>query len=486
MANAAEMGIRTDSLWMQESRSSEPFFDDLAEDAIFLPIQKREEQYDRVVSMSDFQQTAVIWSADRREEPVIEETKEEKKAIQYNWDFDSDKAKELLFLRYLEPELYEQKRQEFAGLVDFNLQTMLRERHNAELSRWQVAVIGGELCDVHKKKPLIAQYEAGRKYRAEHPNPKERSSAHDQLREQAEVDTQIIVQQVLCDPETKEGTMVVYASPQGGADSIYKHNFFDSHILKKDDSGEFYVESVRKSIDNNNFRVAETLAQLQKDYFKSPDFGNVPFDVYCLAHPVVINNDEDSSITPEKVHQLFQKSGKTMPEDMMQEILSMSPGLRWDYIEAVLTNPYDKDRYGIKFNALLNITDEAGEDVRTLSRGSFRQKYSQQNMQYTEAEIDFIGRRPVQGMDTGCGYSGGATIGGANGPMSVIEFGTEALSGDWCGSCRKPNTDNHYHCPTDLNDKNGRRGCDKFYADETNKTWRTEVCGCGFQFNCKA
>jgi hypothetical protein len=485
MANAAEMGIRTDGLWAQESRPAEAFFDDLTEDTMFLPLQIREEQYARVVSTSEFEKTAIIWSADSTYKPSEDEIKEEKKAIQYNWDFDSDKAKELLFLRYLEPELYEQKRQELAGLIDFNLQTMLRERHNAELSRWQVAIFNGQLCDVHKKKPLIAQYEAGRKHRAENPNPKERSSAHDQLREQAEVDTQITVQQVLCDPATKEGTMVVYASPQGGGDSIYKHNFFDSHTLKKDSTGEYYVESVRKSIDGNNFQVAETLAQLQKNYFSSEDFGKVPFDVYCLAHPIVLNNNEDSSITPEKIHELFQKGGKTMPEDMMQEIILLSPSLRWDYIEAVLSNPYDKDRYGIKFNALLNITDEAGEDVRMYSRGAFRQKYSQENMQYTEAEIDFIGRRPVQGMDTGCGYSGGATIGGANGPMSVVEFSVEAGSGT-CKDCGRSSSDNHYHCPTELRDAKGRKGCGRFYNDETNKTWRTEVCGCGFQFNCKA
>lgn len=41
-------------------------------------------------------------------------------------------------------------------------------------------------------------------------------------------------------------------------------------------------------------------------------------------------------------------------------------------------------------------------------------------------------------------------------------------------SCPDGNMDNHYHCP----------GCNKRYADETNKTERTKECPCGFEFGC--
>ncbi len=74
----------------------------------------------------------------------------------------------------------------------------------------------------------------------------------------------------------------------------------------------------------------------------------------------------------------------------------------------------------------------------------------------------------------GCA-GGGAGDGTVNSitPRNAV-FSTEGKLGDNC-SCGA-NLDNHYHCP----------GCDKKYADETNKSAenRTKACKCGFEFGC--
>ncbi len=53
-----------------------------------------------------------------------------------------------------------------------------------------------------------------------------------------------------------------------------------------------------------------------------------------------------------------------------------------------------------------------------------------------------------------------------------------------CKECERSASDNHYHCPINLRDVEGKKGCGKFYEDETSRIVKTPKCRCGFIFNC--
>lgn len=76
---------------------------------------------------------------------------------------------------------------------------------------------------------------------------------------------------------------------------------------------------------------------------------------------------------------------------------------------------------------------------------------------------------------SGCAGGGGSrtSLRGISSGSSVSNSSSIESGSGICEECKKPNLDNHYHCPD----------CNKEYADETN-TERTPVCACGFEFGC--
>ena len=373
-----------------------------------------------------------------RDRVVKEFASQERKAVTYDLAFDVATYKALTQLK-AQPDLYESKKEELNGYTQMQLKTTLSERFNVLSSTVRYNIHEGRLYGENTDEPFMDMLVRGRDYRRIHGKP------IDHPREQAEVDGFSQIEAVMTDKNTPTGTMMLSISPQGGEGSVYKHNFYDIYTIKGEEEDRF-VEFKRFSAGLSREEFAVKASELDMEYSAF----SVPSDAEFLAQPIRVDPRKGPFKDAENLHEYFHTHHEYMSEEQFnREILSYCAPLILSYNSTLCEDPTNQERLALVFNALLNKADQRADYIK--HRGTLSLKNVETDIYLSpkslEAEIEYLGRKAVRMVDTGCGELGGvptsqfgATMGGAGaiGPMGVAFFGGGEVKKTWAytyGDC---------------------------------------------------
>ena len=323
--------------------------------------------------------------------------------------------------------------------INRNLETLLGERLNVLLSKNIYRIKNNLIYGKHRDEPFINTIQRGIEYK----RALDGEQRVDKKREEAELDGFSIIQEILCHPNTSVGTMAISVSPPGEEGSLYKHNFYDIFILKKEKE-ERYIEVRRYSSALSNEEYREKLELFYPKIYGKDVF---PTDDYFLSHAVVIS--DGFLRNPDEVHTYLHKNHKHMKDEDFAQVLKICSPFIKSYIKALRENPRDINGHSLAFNAILNKADREADYLKTHKDNLhhiFVRTYDSLSL---EREIDFLGRQSVRMVGTGCGSSGGFGK-NTNGqgfidsvlsnPFSISDFGSldeESYSFDEPGPCKK-------------------------------------------------
>lgn len=372
---------------------------------------------------------------------------EGKKQQTYTLEFDLDAYQKLRVLKDTDPDTYMQQKEALDATTSFNLVTTLAERLNAAVSR-RIDLIGsdGIMRDAFQNRPLIEWYEQGRLARLE-----QGASPHDQKREKAEIIGQEKLQAFFADAPV--GSMAFFLSrpgtefqPSSAEDdhSIYKHNFID--ISYKSSGDEITVMRCMSGLSLDD--------ALERVRFLKPDYqlSETPDDVELLEHPIMLQPDESFITDPDQLHAYLHES---LTDALSEEEFTLVKNACMPYIRRYLSFIHDAttvtEPLGRAFNAILNKADEVVSELVSADISRLTKYATDSGAVATRAEALLIGLQPVRTVDTGCGFSGGFTIGSSSygSSLSVLEFSGFGLSQETdqygslhfdCPSCKRRNT----------------------------------------------
>lgn len=364
--------------------------------------------------------------------PQVERRKSQRKIVQYELDFDLQKAKALQEVKLTSPERYTEEEQAFEGFIRMQLLTALGERYNRGMSEFSYRVKEGKLVGEHSDEPFEDILERGRAYREMHGDPV------DHPREKAEVVGFQKMQAVMADGETPAGTVMLTISPPGGEGSIYKHNFYDGY--RKNDDGS--IQAVRFS---SALTPEETIMRLW-EIDPSVETPEDTSDVTLLSQPILLSQ----AVTLEELHHALHKNHEMLSEEDWARVQEVSEILITCYIATLKKEPTNQQRVKEVYNALLNRADDV---VDALRQGRYEQQFSQkQRDSLSSHDFYALAYRPVRSVTTGCGFSGGAELGGGLGSSSALgafgvgDFGSGRPEDD-PNLCRCEGAAAHFHCP---------------------------------------
>ncbi len=354
--------------------------------------------------------------------------KPSRKVVQYELEFDLQKAKELQGSKLISPEKYAEEEEKFDGFMRMQLLTALGERYNRGISEFSYQVREGKLVGEHSDEPFEDVLERGRAYRERYGNPV------DCLREEAEVIGFRKMQEVMGSEETPEGTVMLSLSPPGAEGSIYKHNFYDGYRKNGDGS----IQAIRFS---SALTPEETIMKLWKidPLVKTP---SEITDVALLSNPILLTQQ----ITLEKLHLSLHEDHEVLSEDDWQKIENLSDVLLTSYIATLKEELPNKQHLKEIYNALVNNADDI---VDKLKQGGDKNVFGKDKF-FSRHDFYALAYRPVRAVDTGCGFSAGMSLGegGMNSwsissslsPYSVSEFaffiGERKLKCKECPICK--------------------------------------------------
>jgi len=303
------------------------------------------------------------------------------------------------------------------------------ERLNVLLNKSKYEIKNNLLYGEDVNEPFMCVIKRGVDYK-EKAEGKDRA---DKKREEAELEGFGKIQEIMCNPDTQEGTMVLSVSPKGGVSSSYERNFYDIFTLKEA-YGKRFIEARRYSsalgIDEYKDKL-KPLASM-KYIIDDADF---------LKNPIKIDNVFFESA--DQVHSYLHRNHKTMNIEEFERIMLSCQGLKREYFE----NPDPKI-----LDAIKNKADEmAGLNHydNTYYYSDLLKSTTSLNTMTVSQEIDFYGERKVREVATGCGSSGSSskrTFDNGlrfSSPFSVSEFGlSEDQYGERtfeCPECGKTN-----------------------------------------------
>lgn len=298
-----------------------------------------------------------------------------------------------------------------------NLETMLGERFNVELSQVSYFVENGQLKSPDHNEPFLEIVKRGQEYRL-------KLGSRDALREAAEVEGFAKVQQILTDLDSQPEKKVIVISPKGPTGSIYQHNFFD--VYSKNPNGQITMSRYTSKLSYQEFRQAATLL----DPFTSLPAS--PMDTDFLKSPLETYRSVD------EILEILHPSEKTMPLREYQKLIEACMPLILAYINA-LAQGSPVYEIGKIYNALLNYADNLVLSPKT--RLAF-DPLASKPPSINHLVADF-GWQPVRPVAAGCGgqsgFSNSPNIFGS--PFSVSEFsfgqdqyGTLEIHCEECGA----------------------------------------------------
>lgn len=362
-----------------------------------------------------------------------QEIRTERKVVQYELSFDQQKARELQRIKFTNPESYEEEKANFEEYLNMQLLTALGERYNRGISEFSYKSKDGKLVGMHSDEPFEDVLIRGRDYRLEYGN------VLDHPRETAEVVGFQKMQELILDENTPVGSIVISVSPPGREGSIYKHNFYDMFQKQSDNS----VRAVRFS---SSLSATETLERLSEVVLNS-EIPEEITDVALLSSPILLGNEMEM----EEIHKLLHKNHDVMSEEDFNEIKRRNSELRTSLISSLINNPDDSRSHAIRFNALLNGSDDIADLLKKKKIGTIFE--GKTTTYFSDKDIMSLGMRAVRGVDTGCGFSGGMAVGGlssgfsgAFGYFGVEQFGFTRPEDD-PALCKCGGDLPHFHCP---------------------------------------
>ena len=290
-----------------------------------------------------------------------------------------------------------------ASYISRQLDTFLGERLNVLLSKNKYEIKNNLIYGEDMEDSFIEVMKRGIEYRER----LDGENRVDRKREEAEVTGFLKTQEVMCNPQTSVGTMMLSISPQGGKDSLYQHNFYDIFTLRQA-QGKRFIEARRYSSALSTDEYKDKLKPLYH-------MVNALDDAYFLSHPVKIDNSFFENA--DRLHSYLHRNHDFMKVEEFQKVLRVCERLKQEYV---------RRRDPRVLDAIMNKADiEAG-----LVEGRSSTTLT------IDQEIGFLGRQPVRAVTTGCGSSGG--LSGSSKPFSVAEFGSETdYDFDQPGPCKK-------------------------------------------------
>ncbi len=350
------------------------------------------------------------------------ETTRERKVLAYDPSFDRENYINLYRFKTTDPEEYKRQKQTLNQYTRRQQETHLGERFNVLLSKTQFNIAEGKMYSENAKEPFEDVLKRGRDYRRKY------GKEVDFLREDAEaVGFSEVIQKKLCDDGTTPGTMMLSISLPGGEGSTYEKNFYDIFTLKEGERGR-WIDARRYSSSLNLETAFASRSVLDKDL---PAVFS-PSAEYLLANPFEIKNP--SFTTPELVYRELHDKHEFISEEDFEQILIMSMPAIVSYIDDLVDDPYNLQKQLLNFNATLNVADRAWSYL-SLQKKSNEQRILREyeyalpsGFNLSKTEIYNMGRLPVREVKTGCGSSGGFSLGGEQsssplGMFSVSEFG---------------------------------------------------------------
>lgn len=306
-----------------------------------------------------------------------------------------------------------------ASYISRQLDTFLGERLNVLLSKNKYEIKGNLMYGEDMDEPFIEVIKRGVDYRKK----VEGENRVDKEREEAEVDGFAKIQEILSNPNTQIGTMMLSISPPGEKGSLYQHNFYDIFTLKEDPpagGGKRFVEARRYS-------SALSLDEY-KDKLKPLSFmENILNDADFLSNPIKIDPSTSLRVffeNADQIHSYLHKDHDFMEVEDFEKILLSLEGLKQEYI--LRRNPRILD-------AMMNKADIKAGFYDYLIGPSVELRIDQ--------EVDFYGKQPVRAVAAGCGSSSSVSQDKFS-PFSVSDFTMTDKYGDRtfeCPECGKTN-----------------------------------------------
>lgn len=364
-----------------------------------------------------------------------EYTEKPRKVTTYDVDMDIYDFQDIYKLQFIENDTYAEKLQTKKAETAFNLQTMLGERYDVELSRFSYDIRGEKIYGKGSDEPFETVLERGIQYRKLHGNQID----HD--REQAEADGFAKIQKVLADDTTPEGTVMLSMSPPGQEGSQYKKRFIDMFVKRIGVDGTPFVEAIRKSVSLEPHEFIEKFIFLSGGEMVPNESA---IDAFLLSHPITLTGG-----TPESIHRLIQGNYASMRSDHFKLLLQkVHPEIDF-YITSLIDNPFDLETPKYAYNALLVAAEKAKKEIE----GENVHNEVIPSLTRTREEILYMAAQPIASLDTGCGISEGYAIGGyydgadlygfmPYGPFSVFDYGVATTYSE-----RDANGPLEFRCP---------------------------------------
>jgi hypothetical protein len=327
---------------------------------------------------------------------------------------------ERLRAKTYEPEFDRRKDLSF-NYLSKQIDTFIGERLNVRLSKNRYEMKNGLIYGQDMNEPFIEVMKRGVDYRRK----TEGENRADKEREEAEVEGFLKTQELMCDPNTSIGTMMLSVSPQGGRDSSYGHNFYDIFTLKEE-NGKRFVEARRYS---SALKIEEYKDKLSPFAFTE----NISSDADFLKNPIKI--DDVFFENAEQIHSYLHKDHQVTEDKKFKEITQSYRDLKIEYFEK---------RDPLTLQAIMNKADEKAG----LTKNEIDIFINPGKPLTVEQEINYYGRQEVRVVATGCGSSGSLLkniLDNKSSPFSVSEFGLNNENIDYDfdqdGPCKKCNAD---------------------------------------------
>lgn len=305
-----------------------------------------------------------------------------------------------------------------ASYIERQLDTFLGERLNVLLSKNNYEIKNNLIYGQDMEESFIEVMKRGVDYRRR----AEGENRVDKKREEAEVEGFLKTQEVMCNPNTPIGTMMLSISPQGRKNSLYQHNFYDIFTLKEAE-GKRFIEARRYS---SALNVAEYKDKLSPLSF----IRNIKNDADSLSNPIKIDNVFFAN--PDEIHSYLHKDHRFTEVEEFERIIKNCERLKQEYI---------RTRDPRILNAIMNKADEAAGIVN-FRKDKFYYLIGPSVELKVNDEVGFYGKQSVRTVAAGCGSSGSVTEDKKSSPFSVSDFGMEDKYDDRefeCPECGKTN-----------------------------------------------
>jgi hypothetical protein len=239
-------------------------------------------------------------------------------------------------------------------------------------------------------------------------------------REEAELTGHRVIEAIMVDPATPDGTIILNASPRGKEGSNYEKNYLDAFIKRGD-----RVEATRYLSEVCNAHYRQRLVNLNPMY--GDIFPVVPSDVELKSTPVVVPGYLNSDPKSVVVSVLGREIGISS-EEFDQIWLDVAP-IWTSLINTLAETPDDIYTLEKMRKALYNASFKASKSENTIEKPAFG---------ISKMEIIYLAEEKTQIGGGGCG--GGTCSTGTN---SKYEFGPRDEKGPLsfdCPSCGAENT----------------------------------------------